>query len=134
MKRSVHKGFTLLEVMVAMAVLSIALGAIIQNIGATTSNIAHLKAKTFAHWVAMNRAAELQAMQLYPSVGTQDGSEEMGGHEWFWRETVAEAPLAANGVSIDNVRRVDIEVRADRNDKNPLTSLMTFIGKPVVSK
>lgn len=126
-----HQGFTLLEVLVAMAVLALALGAITQSIGSSTSNIAHLKSKTYAHWVAMNRVAEHQARQEYPSVGTQQGSEEMGGNEWFWKETVAEAPLAANGISIDNVRRIDIEVRANRDDKKPITTVMTFIGKPV---
>jgi hypothetical protein len=55
----------------------------------------------------------------------------MGGNEWFWKETVAEAPLAANGFSIENVRRIDIEVRANRDDKKPITSVMTFIGQPV---
>lgn len=126
-----NKGFTLLEVLVAMAVLALALGAITQSIGSTTSNVSHLKTKTFAHWVAMNRVAEHQAMQEYPNVGTNEGSEEMGGTEWFWKETVAEAPLAANGFSIENVRRIDIEVRANRDDKKPVTSVMTFIGQPV---
>ena len=82
----------------------------------------------------MNQIAEQQAMQKYPSLGTSEGSEEMGGHEWFWRETVAEAPLSGGGVSINNVRRINIEVRAERSDKNPLASLMAFIGQPVIAK
>ena len=126
------KGFTLLEVLVALGVLALALGAITQSVGSSTNNIGHLKDKTYAHWVAMNRVAEHQARQEYPPIGTRDGSEEMGGHEWHWRETVAEAPLAANGINIENVRRIDIEVRANRNDKRPLTTVMTFIGKPLI--
>ncbi len=121
----------MLEVLVALAVLGIALGAIIQSIGATTSNVAHLKTKTFAHWVAMNVVAEYQARQQYPSLDGDEGSEEMGGKEWFWKTKVADAPLAAEGFSIENVRRVDIEVRANRNDPRPVVSIMTFIGKPV---
>ena len=126
-----QKGFTLLEVLIALGVLALALGAITQSVSSTTNNIAYLRDKTFAHWVAMNHVAELQTSQKYPDIGTRDGSEEMGGNEWFWHETVVDAPLAAEGISIQNVRRVDVEVRRSRDSKQSLVNVMTFIGKPI---
>ncbi len=125
------KGFTLLEVLVALGVLAVALGAITQSIGSSINNVGHLKAKTYAHWVAMNRVAEHQVMQQFPNVGSEEGSEEMGGNEWFWKETVVEAPLAANDFSINNVRRISIEVRGTKDDAKPLVTIMTFIGQPI---
>lgn len=133
-KARYSRGFTLLEVLVALGVLALALSAITQSIGSSTSNIGHLKNKTYAHWVAMNVIALLQARQEFPPVGTQNGSEEMGGHEWFWRYTVAEAPMSVpvdgQEIQISNVRRVDIEVRADKDDTRPVETMMTFISRP----
>ena len=119
------KGFTLLEVLIALGVLGIALGAITQSVGSTINNAAYLRDKTFAHWVGMNRIAELRSNGKWPSVGSSDGSEEMGNHEWFWKEKIS--PL---NEEFKNLRRVEIEVRLDRKDKKPLVSLMTVIGRP----
>jgi len=119
------RGFTLLEVLIALGVIGIALGAITQSIGSTINNAGYLRDKTFAHWVGMNRIAELRANGKWPSVGSSDGSEVMGNHEWYWKEKIS--PL---NDSFKNLRRVEIEVRLDRNDKKPLVSLMTVIGRP----
>jgi len=120
-----NRGFTLLEVLIALGVLGIALGAITQSVGSTISNVSYLRDKTFAHWVGMNRIAELRSNAKWPSVGSSDGSEVMGEHEWHWKEKVS--PLSAE---FKNLRRIEIEVRTERNDKQALISLMTVIGKP----
>ncbi|MDH3325467.1 MAG: type II secretion system minor pseudopilin GspI [Gammaproteobacteria bacterium] len=120
-----HGGFTLLEVLVALGILGMALGAITQSIGSTINNVSYLRDKTFAHWVGMNRIAELRSNGKWPSVGSSDGSEMMGNHEWFWKESVS--PL---NEQFKSLRRVEIEVRSKRNDKKALVSLMTVIGEP----
>ncbi len=124
-KRSKSSGFTLLEVLIALGVLGIALGAITQSIGSTINNAGYLRDKTFAHWVGMNRIAELRSNGKWPSVGSSDGSEVMGNHEWYWKEKVS--PLSEQ---LKNLRRVEIEVRVERNDKKSIVSMMTVIGKP----
>jgi len=124
-----QSGFTLLEVLIALGVLSIALGAITQTIGNTTSNVAYLRDKTFAHWVAMNQVAELQAKQEFPSIGTSKGSEVMASHEWFWQRTVNKTP-GEEAISSFS-RQVVIEVRRDKNDKKPIVSVLAIIGKPL---
>lgn len=127
--KKAQRGFTLLEVLIALGVLSIALGAITQTIGNATSNVSYLKDKTFAHWVAMNQVAEMQAKQVFPSVGTEKGSEVMANHEWFWLRTVNKTP--GNEEVSNRSRQIIIEVRRDKNDKKPLVSVMTFIGRPI---
>lgn len=120
-----NAGFTLLEVLIALGILGIALGAITQSVGSTINNVSYLKDKTFAHWVGMNRMAELRSNGKWPSVGTNDGSEVMGGHEWFWKESIS--PLSEEFKSL---RRVELEVRGDRDDKKPLATMTIVIGKP----
>lgn len=88
-------GFTLLEVVVALAVIAIALGAAISGGSAQVDNAAHLRERTFAHWVAMNRiaAAELDPAAARPG----SGLVEMAGREWRWE--LAMAPTEARGVT-----------------------------------
>ena len=124
-----QSGFTLLEVLVALGILAVALGAVIQSVSQATSNISYLRDKTFAHWVAMNRAVEIQAGDSWPSIGTNEGSEVMAGHEWFWKETVSEPPGAEELAQA--ARRVEIEVRRERKSQSPVVSIMMFVGKPL---
>lgn len=117
------RGFTLLEVMVALAIIAIALSVMIAAAGHNASNIGYLRDKTFAHWVAMNRIAEMRAMRQFPRVGRHDGSEILGGHEWFY---VMNVELT----QVKKVKRVDVTVRADeRNDSPTLETLSTFYAE-----
>ena len=60
-------GFTLLEVMVALTIVAIALSAMIAAAGKNSADVAYLRDKTFAHWVALNQISEMQARQKYPA-------------------------------------------------------------------
>ncbi len=113
-------GFTLLEVLVALAVVAIALGALVTAAGMQTRNDAYLQDKTFAHWVAMNRAAEMQLDGNAIRVGETSGSEQMAQRTWFWKSVLAttEDP---------NVARATIEVRAAPKDDRPLFTLVAFV-------
>lgn len=111
-----------MEVLVALAVLSLVLGAIIKSVSATTQNETYLRDKTFAHWVAMNQIAEVQARRLYPSLGTDSGKEELGNHEWHWKMTVSDA-------GTPGLRQLLIEVRRDKNDKQVLASLIALVNE-----
>ncbi|NQD35667.1 type II secretion system minor pseudopilin GspI [Permianibacter sp. IMCC34836] len=115
------RGFTLLEVLVALAVFAITAAAMINGIATSISAQSYLERKTIAHWVAMNQLAETRLMTTWPAVGISDGSEEMSGHEWFWTRKVEET-------SDPKLRRVDIEVRAEREDESPLTQLAGFVN------
>jgi len=118
-------GFTLLEVLVALAVLSIALGSLIKGIGSNAANEAYLRDKTYAQWVAMNVVAEQQLAEKWPDKGKRQGSEAMGGHEWYWRSEVSET-------FDEDVRRLEVKVRAeDDTDTTPLAALTAFLPKPV---
>ena len=119
------KGFTLLEVLVALAVLAIALASLIKGVGGNAANEAYLRDKTLAQWVAMNVVGELQLAEKWPDKGKKQGSEAMGGHEWFWRYEISET-------LDEDVRRLDVRVRSSNDtDSSPLASVVAFLPKPV---
>ena len=117
------RGFTLLEVMVALAVLAIALAALIKGVGENSANAAHLRDRTFAHWVGMNVVAE-QRLSGEWTEKVKRGEEEMGNHTWYWRSTVSET-------FDEDVRRLDVEVYIDEErGGSPLARLVAFLSRP----
>jgi general secretion pathway protein I len=121
-----QRGFTLLEVLVALAIIGIAMAAVLDSAGSHTRNAAYLQQKTYAHWVAMNRLARLQSTGKWTSEGDEtSGSEELGQHEWHW--TVKTVDVANEQARQAGFRRVDVEVRAEKDDEEPITVLSSYI-------
>ncbi len=122
-KQALQKGFTLIEVMVALTVLALALAALIEASSLIGRNTAWINDKTFAHWVAMNKMAEYQLQPEWPSTGTNSGDATMGDREWEWDSTI-------NKTEDSDLRRIDIRVRKPGDDKDSSLVLITgFIGK-----
>ena len=116
-------GFTLLEVLVALAVLGITMAALIKGGADNASNAAYLRDRTLAHWVGMNVVAEYQLQSDWPETGSRRGEEEMGGRRWYWRAEVSET-------FDDSVRRLDVLVRADdAPDAQNLVTLAAFLAR-----
>lgn len=98
---NLHKGFTLLETLVAMAILAIAMVAVIQTAGSSVTAQNHLQEKVFAEWVVLNQLTRMQvASELtsgltsgLPEVGEYEGTEKMAGRQWRW---LAEVEATSN--------------------------------------
>ena len=120
-----NQGFTLLEVIVALAVIAFALAAAVSAVSGNTRNAAGLQQRTYAHWVAMNKMAELHVSRQWPSTKTTKGSALMARHEWFWSMKVSKTPDGE-----DMIRRVDVMVRPNEDDETALVTLTGFVGKP----
>jgi general secretion pathway protein I len=88
MKHSRHQGFTLLEVLIALAIVAMSVGALLGTITSSASNIIYLKDKTLAEWVALNRLTEVRIDQNMPAKGKRSGSTVMAGMRWEWQEEV----------------------------------------------
>ncbi len=121
--RNLVTGFTLVEIMVSLAILSIMLGALVQGAGSATANAGRLRDRAIAEWVGSNIMVELQLSPTFPTTGTKSGEEEMLGHKWFWKTIVQK-------VEDDDLRRVDVEVRRTEESKNPIFSLAGFVSHP----
>ncbi len=119
-------GFTLIEVLVALAVVAIALTAILGSSGTTVSSISHLRDSTLAQWVAENRMAELRLEGEWPSTGRNRGESEMAGREWHWEMTVEET-------QDDDLRRIEIAIRTHRDAERSVHTLVGFMGRPMMT-
>lgn len=116
------RGFTLIEVLVALAVLAIALAAALRSAGQSIDLSINLRARTLALWVAEERAAQLRLTRAWPAVDIKEGTTEFGGQEWRWRERTSASVHP-------DFRLVEIEIRA-RNSPDALSRLSVFLRKP----
>lgn len=98
------RGFTLIEILVAVAILAIAMAAVISGMARYTGEAAYLRDKTVAIWVAHNRMTEIQLTPAWPTVGESNGDVEMAGQKWKWRAVVKET-------QDDRLRRIDVHVQ-----------------------
>jgi len=115
-------GFTLVEVLVALAVLTIALAAVMRALSQSIDTSASLRDRTIAMWVAQNRLTTHLVERDFPAMDTTDGKVDMAGREWLWREQVMAAP------GEPAMRQIHIEVRA-ASDPQPLAKLVGFLSK-----
>jgi general secretion pathway protein I len=80
-------GFTLVEVMVALAIVALSVPALLFTLDQHIDGTAHLRDKSLAGMVAANKLAEvrlLAAARRQLAAGTEEGSADMAGREWFW--------------------------------------------------
>ena len=91
-ERSCEAGFTLIEVVVALAVFSLAALAMLRLQGAALGTTARLDEKSVAAIVARNQAIAALLQPQPPSLGSSSGEEENGGRRWRWTQTVERSP------------------------------------------
>ncbi len=118
------RGFTLLEVLVALAILALALMAALRAGAVAAQNAGEIRQRQLADWVAQDRLEEHRARRDWLSVGGGNGDAEQGGSRFRWEETINSTPNA-------QFRRIDIRVRpADQPDGAPLAHIIGFLVKP----
>ena len=125
MRRRTTAGFTLLEVLVALAVLALSMGAVIKAVSDYTNNQSYLRDRTMATWVARNVLVQFRVEKEWPKVGERKGTEEMGTREWRWLAVISQTEEA-------ELRRLDVEVFHidSEDDESPLSVLSGFLVQP----
>ena len=87
-------GFTLIEMLVALAIFSLAALALLRLGGATAANSARLTDQTLAQIAARNLAVEVLTDPMPPAFGTQMGVVTNAGRQWRWVRVVERSPEA----------------------------------------
>jgi len=116
------RGFTLIEIMVALAIITIALGAIIESTTASNRNLQYLRDRSIASWIASNELARVRAPREWNSRSNRQGSVEMAGREWRWKMQIRKT-------DDPDMRRIEIQVYEDGEDREPLARMTGFSGR-----
>lgn len=118
--RSKTQGFTLLEVLIALAILAIVMISLIKISSDNARNLWHLENTTLANIIAQNHATLLLLGQDKPL--SADGWETLAGRQWYWQ---ASRPST---LTLDSWQ-YQIKVYL-KGDKDPYTELTLLVPKP----
>lgn len=121
-KKSSALGFTLLEVMLALAVFSIAGIALLSTSSNNARNIGYLESKMFANWVASNQLVAASVEVKWPPKNNLKGEVELAGRTWFWQQKVSKT-------TDNDMRAIVMEVRQNEDDELAMSSLTTYVSK-----
>ena len=113
-----RRGLPLLEVLIALVVVSLALLALTRTAGGQVSSFDGLRERTLAGWVAANVLSETRITTTLPAVGRRDGRVRLGNRDWRWT-------LEVKATDDADMRRLDVVVFA-ADSSEPSASLTGF--------
>ena len=118
------RGFTLIEVMVAMVVIAVALPALLKTLYQQIDGTAYLRDKSIAQWVANNKLAESRIRLASSGTlerGERSGSEVMAGQDWYWETT-------SQQTEVEDFWRLEIRVGRGEEATSANEPLYTLVG------
>jgi general secretion pathway protein I len=118
-----QRAFTLIEILVALAIVAVALAAGMRSVAQSSDSATLLKQRTLALWVAQNRLALAQLANPWPALGVRDGTATQAGATFVWREQVTGTPNPG-------FRRIDISVADPARPDYRLAQLVGYLGQP----
>ncbi|MDX5370842.1 MAG: type II secretion system minor pseudopilin GspI [Pseudomonadaceae bacterium] len=122
------RGFTLLEVLVALAIFAVVAASVLGASARSLQTAARLEDKTFATWLADNRLQQMQLADVPPQEGREQGEETYAGRRWLWQSEV-------NATSEPGMLRLTVRVAprperglAGKLEDHALVTLSGFVG------
>lgn len=123
--RAGNRGFTLIEVMVALLVVALGMLGAITAVSQAAGNGGYLRERSVAHWVAMNRLTETRLQKNAPPIAKTSDEVEMGGRKWKWTMNVTQT-------QVESMRRIDVTVRPiEAPETSSLASITGFYGTSI---
>jgi general secretion pathway protein I len=121
--RRCARAFTLLEVLIALAVVALALLGLTRTAAMQAASFDALRERTLAGWVASNVLEETRLASALPGTGRSDGRADFAERSWRWTRDVSTT-------QDPSIRRVDIQVFSARTNE-PVASISGFAGTTV---
>lgn len=121
------RGFTLIEVLIALVILAIALAAAARAASVATVGAEESKLRTLATWVAQNRVALLTATRSFPASGLATGKSTLGGIDFEWQQTASDTPNPAFRKIEVRVLRPTAGPVARGSEPQTLTTLTAYL-------
>jgi general secretion pathway protein I len=125
------RGFTLVEVMVALAVVAIALPALLVALYQHVDATGYMRDKSLAQLVAENKLVELRILSRAGQSllqGEDSGVATMAGRDWHWW-------LDSQPTEVTNFYRVEIDVAATEAQRDqPLYTLVAFLSADLATQ
>ena len=103
------RGFTLIEVLVALAIVTVGMAAVLGTLSSSADTVVYLRDKTFANWVALNQIAQVRISGQLPAPGKTDGDTDFGGRKWHWHQEVTTT-------QVPGMVRMEVSVRPGDSD------------------
>lgn len=120
LRPSRQRGFTLLEVLVALVIVGTALGASLRAVGSLASNSASLRSAMMATWSAENRLVQIRLGKEFPSVGKHSFGCPQGDLHLVCEEEVLSSPNPL-------LRRVEVSVFDQQNPERRIVKLVQLV-------
>ena len=134
LRRICQQGFTLIEVIVAMAVIALGIGALLTTLTTSAGAISSLRDRSFAEWVALNRISETRLATSPPTAGVTTGEVDFAGSKWVWRQEVVdpgEASILQLNVSVARAGTKAVKASKSDEDFPALAKVYGFFGSAV---
>ena len=117
------EGFTLLEVLAALAVISIALVALFTSLSQGTRLTSRVEERMIGNWVASNVMTELKTTSSWPEIGEENSDIEMAGRTWHVNQAIEQT-------QDENIRRIEVTVSVDNKGSYSVASLYGYFFNP----
>ena len=123
--REANRGFTLLEVLVALVIVGTALGAGLRAVGSLTQNSAGLRTSMMATWSAENRLVQIRLGREFPEIGQRSFECPQGDLRLMCQEEVLASPNP-------QLRRVEVSVYDMQNPERRILKLVQLVLRPTL--
>ena len=117
------RGFTLLESMVALAIVALGMMAVHTQLNRFVVSALVTEEKTLASWIASNKITELSVATTWPEIGPSDDQVEFAQREW-------ELEIEISATQVENLRRADVRVYLAEDPERLIHTLSALIEPP----
>jgi general secretion pathway protein I len=126
-----QNGFTLIEVLVALAIVTLGMAALLGTLNSAAGTAGYLQDKTLAEWIALNQVSKIRLSSQGPSKGDSDGEIDYAGRKWKWKQNIDDGSIPGVLFIVVKVRPSDVAASADNSWYADVTGVIgDAVGAP----